>query len=128
MIVLLDTHLLLWLAADSPKLSRSARDVISARRTDLAFSAASIWEIAIKSAQRKLGFDLDVRDLRKNLLRVGLAELPMTSAHAIEAAALPPIHRDPFDRMLVGQVRSENATLLTADTVVASYGHPVQFV
>lgn len=128
MTLLLDTHILLWVAADSPRLSEAARATITSRRAELAFSSASIWEIAIKAAQGRADFEVDTRVLRRQLLAHGFVEVEITGAHAIEAAGLPDVHRDPFDRMLVAQARTEAATLLTSDAVVARYGSPVLLV
>lgn len=126
--LLLDTHILLWAGADSPRLASDVRDLITARRSELTFSAASIWEVAIKAAQDRPAFDVDARTLRRDLLSLGFAELDITSAHGIEAAGLPPVHRDPFDRILVAQARLEGADLLTADAVLARYGSPVRLI
>ncbi|MFT4029316.1 MAG: type II toxin-antitoxin system VapC family toxin [Protaetiibacter sp.] len=126
--ILLDTHLLIWTAADSPRLSRVARELIESERDDPCFSAASIWEVGVKTALRRSDFEVDPRELRRYLLAAGYQEFDMTSEHGIEAAALPPIHHDPLDRMLVAQARVEGATLLTSDTRLAAYGPPVQLV
>lgn len=123
--LLLDTHLLLWAANDSKRLSANARRLINDPANDLLFSAVSIWEVAIKSSQGKTGFNLDPRLLRRSLLDNGYSELPISSAHAVAISALPDIHRDPFDRILVAQATTEGITLLTVDSLVARYPGPI---
>lgn len=126
--LLLDTHLLLW-AADAPqKLGKAARKLIDAPENEPMFSAASLWEIAIKSGLGRSDFQVDASVLRSGLLDNGYVELPITGAHAVAVAALPPLHRDPFDRMLVAQAMAEGVTLLTADPEVAAYPGPIRKV
>ena len=85
------------------------------------FSALSLWEIAIKTRSRPPRFSRRCGILRRSLFDNNYAELPVTGAHAAGLASLPPIHKDPFDRMLVAQAMIEGLTLLTADPVVAKY-------
>jgi len=92
------------------------------------FSPASLWEIAIKRAMGRSDFRADPRLLRRGLLDNGYGELPITSEHAVAVDGLPPIHKDPFDRILVAQASVEGIALLTADPVVAQYPGPVQRV
>jgi len=94
----------------------------------LAFSAASIWEVAIKAGRQRKDFVVDPRRLRRGLLEGGYREFAVTGEHAIAVARLPPIHKDPFDRILVAQADVEGATLLTVDATVARYGRPVKLV
>jgi len=126
--LLLDTHLLLWAAGDPRKLTAKARKLINDPQNELIFSAASFWEIAIKAGLGRDDFEVDTHLLRRGLLDNGYAELPVTSAHAIAVEALPPIHKDPFDRMLVAQAFTEGILLLTSDPLVAKYPAPVQLV
>jgi PIN domain nuclease of toxin-antitoxin system len=88
---------------------------------ELTFSAVNLWEVAIKTGRGRNDFRIDVSSLRRQLFDNGYAELPVTGAHAAGLASLPPIHKDPFDRMLVAQAMIERLTLLTADPVVAKY-------
>lgn len=125
MIFLLDTQLLLWAALDDPRLTSEARRVISDEGNELVFSAASVWEVGIKAAKRRADFQVSPRVFRRSLLESGYDELAITAMHSIEAAALPQIHGDPFDRMLVAQARAEGMPLLTADDLLAAYGDPV---
>jgi len=126
--LLLDTHLLLWAAEDSPRLPRAARKLVNDPGSELFFSAASLWEVAIKSSLRKEGLRIDARLLRRALRDNGYTELPVTSEHAVAIDILPPLHKDPFDRILVAQATIEGITLLTADPVVAQYRGPVRKV
>jgi PIN domain nuclease of toxin-antitoxin system len=126
--LLLDTHLLLWAAGDAKRLPASARRLISDTDNQLLFSAASLWEIAIKSGLGRKDFRADARVLRRSLLDNGYSELPILSDHVVATESLLPIHKDPFDRILVAQATVEGVTLLTADPVVARYPGPVQKV
>lgn len=126
--VLLDSHLLLWDAYEPRLVPPVARELIEDDANRLWFSAASIWEIGIKASIGRDDFTVDARILRRGLVENGYVELPISSAHAVEAAALPPIHRDPFDRMLVAQARAEGFALLTSDARVAEYGAPARLV
>src|SRR5262249_38241149 len=94
----------------------------------LIFSAASLWEIAIKQSFGRDDFKVDARLLRRGLLDNGYSELPVTSAHAVALGALPPLHKDPFDRMLIAQANVEGITLMTGDATVAKYPGAVQRV
>jgi PIN domain nuclease of toxin-antitoxin system len=125
---LLDTHLLLWAALTPDRLSPPARVLIEDPQNDLFFSAASIWEVAIKHGLGRADFTLDAQLLRRGLLDNGYAELAITGQHAAAIASLPPIHKDPFDRLLVAQAAAEGFLLLTADDAVAQYPGPVRRV
>ena len=126
--LLLDTHLLLWAAGPSPRLSAEARQLIEHPRNELIASTASLWEIAIKSALRRPNLRVDAPLFRRNLLNNGYRELAVTGEHAVAVAGLPSLHKDPFDRILVAQSIVEGVMLLTADPVVAQYPAPVRQV
>ena len=126
--LLLDTHLLLWAAGAPKKLGLKARRLIVDTDNELMFSAASIWEVAIKRALGRADFQVDTRLFRRGLIDNGYVELPVFSAHAVAVEALPPIHKDPFDRLLVAQSLIEGIVLLTGDTTVAQYGGSVRLV
>jgi PIN domain nuclease of toxin-antitoxin system len=119
--LLLDTHVLLWAAWRSPRLSQKADALIRNPENQKLFSVASLWEIAIKFALGRSDFALDMAALRDGLLVNAYTELPILASHAMMTARLPAIHKDPFDRLLVAQALQEELTLLTADSVVASY-------
>lgn len=126
--LLLDTHLLLWAAGEPGKLSKAARALIDGPENELFFSAASLWEIVIKRGLGREDFKVDARLLRRGLLDNGYSELPIASDHAVALETLPPLHKDPFDRILVAQAQVEGITLLTADPQVAQYPAPVREV
>jgi len=126
--LLLDTHLLLWAAGDPNQLSKQARQLIDSPENELLFSAASIWEVAIKRGLGRQDFKVDARLLRRGLLDNGYSELPIISDHVVATESLPPIHKDPFDRVLVAQATVEGITLLTTDSVVSRYPGPIRTV
>ena len=125
---LLDTHLLLWAAHAPERLSAKALAIFNDASHELLFSVASIWEVAIKTGLGRDDFQVDVRLFRRGLLDNGYQELPVSSLHAVCLDALPALHKDPFDRMLVAQASAEGILLLTSDTVVARYPGPVQLI
>lgn len=125
---LLDTHVLLWAAGRSENLSESAVSLLNDQSNELIFSAASIWEITIKRGLGRSDFVVEPRVLRRGLLDNNYIELPITSEHAVAVDVLPPIHRDPFDRILLAQALTEGVTLLTADPLLLQYPAPVRMI
>jgi PIN domain nuclease of toxin-antitoxin system len=123
---LLDTHLLLWAAGAPQLLPDAARVLIDDQENALLFSAASLWEVAIKCGLGRSDFEVEPHALRRGLIEADYRELAITSAHAVAVTALPPIHKDPFDRLLIAQATVEGVTLLTSDQLVAQYPGPVQ--
>lgn len=124
---LLDTHVFLWWILDQPRLSPKARDFIADGRNELFLSAASGWEIAIKAQLGKIDLPADavvftLEQMRKNAVQ----ELPVRLVHALHVYLLPPLHHDPFDRLLVAQSQLEHLPILSADPQVARY--PVQII
>ncbi len=126
--LLLDTHLLLWAALEPDRLSPAARRLMKDAGNQLAFSAASFWEIAIKRGLGRSDFRVDPRLLRRGLLDNGYSELLVGSDHALAMDGLPPLHKDPFDRILIAQAMVEGITLLTADALIAKYPGPIHRV
>lgn len=126
--LLIDTHLLLWAAEGFERLPTRAQTLMSVSENELFFSAASLWEIVIKSSLNREDFKVDPRLLRRGLLDNGYSELPVLSEHAVAVGCLPPIHKDPFDRLLIAQAIVEGITLLTADAHLTKYSGPVQYV
>ena len=124
--LLLDTHLLLWAAGEPKRLPKDIRTLLEDRDNELLFSAASLWEVAIKSGLGRKDFRVEARLLRRGLLDNGYSELPIVSDHVVAIESLPPIHKDPFDRVLVAQAMVEGITLLTNDPVVAQYPGPIR--
>ncbi len=125
---LLDTHVLLWAVGQPEKLSPAASLLLKNLDHILLFSAASLWEIAIKRGLGREDFRVDPRLLRRGLLDNGYEELPITSEHTVALEGLPAIHKDPFDRLLVAQSIVEGITLLTSDPLVAKYPGPIRKV
>lgn len=126
--LLLDTHLLLWAAANSKRLPRTARELLEDETNEVYYSAASIWEIAIKSSLGRKDFRVDLASLQSVLPDMDFIELPVTAAHAAGITRLPLIHRDPFDRLLIAQSIAEPLTLLTNDSVLGRYRGGVRIV
>ena len=123
---LLDTHLLLWAAGEPERLPPEARKLLDSPGHELVFSAASLWEVAIKSGLGRQDFKVDASVLRRGLIENGYVELPIAGEHVVAVAALPTLHRDPFDRLLVAQAQVEGITLLTSDPLVATYPGPIR--
>jgi PIN domain nuclease of toxin-antitoxin system len=121
--ILLDTHILLWAMAEPSKLSPKARRMID--RSEAYVSAASIWEVSIKVALRKL--HVNPSDLLAALEPAGFSLLPISGEHAAAVAELPLHHRDPFDRLLVAQAQLEPMRLLSNDDALRAYGECVVF-
>lgn len=126
--LLLDTHLLLWAAGSPERLSAAARELLEDPQNELLFSAASLWEIVIKSGLGRSDFQVDARVLRRSLLDNGYLELAISSEHVVFIDNLPSLHKDPFDRILVAQATYEGIILLTADALLAQYPGPVRQV
>ncbi|GAB2578975.1 type II toxin-antitoxin system VapC family toxin [Kribbella endophytica] len=115
--LLLDTHVVLWWLSDNYELSVGVKDLIDTE-LEVYVSGASLWEISIKTAAGKLTMPADWLDV---VGQSGLLELPIRAQHAAEAGRLPPLHRDPFDRMLIAQAQCEQLTLVTRDQQIHAY-------
>jgi PIN domain nuclease of toxin-antitoxin system len=126
--LLLDTHLLIWSATASRRLSKEAAKVIGDPDNALWFSAASLWEAAIKCALGRPDFSVDVATLRAGLLANDFREMPVEGRHIIALRDLPLLHRDPFDRLLVAQAKVDALFLVTADSALLQYGDSVRLV
>lgn len=126
--LLLDTHLLLWAAEGFERLPPDARPLLGDPANRLLFSAASIWEVVIKRGLGREDFLVDPGALRRGLLDGGYIELPVSGVHTLAVGALPPLHKDPFDRLLIAQAIVEQATLLTADARLSGYPATVRLV
>ena len=124
--LLLDTHVLLWAAAEPKRLPGSFREQIESAENDVSFSSASIWELVIKVQIGRLNLPFDLAELARSVSERGFDELPVTAAHAAGVGRLPLHHRDPFDRILVAQAIHEPARLLTVDGVLAKYSELVE--
>jgi len=124
--ILLDTHLLLWAAAD--QLPPEAARYIEDNTNTLLFSPASLWEIVIKRGLGRADFVVDPAALSSGLFSAGYQELPITGRHALLVSTLPSLHKDPFDRILLAQAMSEGVPLLTSDKAVSKYPGSVIYV
>ena len=124
--LLLDTHLLLWAAAG--KLPKDAAKYINDRANTLFFSTASIWEIVIKSGLGRSDFVVDPSALYMGLTYAGYKELEIAGRHTLLVSTLPPLHKDPFDRLLIAQAAFEGMSLLTCDELIAQYPGSVIYV
>lgn len=123
--LLLDTHILLWAASEPQKLPVKIRQLIEDEENTLFFSAASIWEIVMKNGLGRSDFQIEPRMFRAALMDNGYLELPITSEHVLFVHDLPPLHKDPVDRILVAQSSIEGMALLTVDQAVIDYGGTV---
>ena len=124
--LLLDTQMLVWLAERPAMVPKRASELLRDDGNALFFSLVSIWEVAIKLALKRPDFTTEPKDLRDGFLRIGFTELPILPLHVFAVATLPPIHRDPFDRLLVAQAQVESLTLMTTDKKLAQYGRQIQ--
>lgn len=124
--LLLDTHVLLWAAGQPRRLPAAARRLLNDKRHQLYFSAASIWEVAIKQSLGRADFRAAPGLLRRGLLESGYTEMPINGEHGVAVNALAPLHRDPFDRILIAQALVESMLLVTADAQIAQYPGPVR--
>jgi PIN domain nuclease of toxin-antitoxin system len=123
--LLLDTHLLISVVSEPDRLSPKALELMNDQANDLFFSAASIWEIAIKASYKRADFIVNVPDLHSELLSNGYNEVAVSSGHTFAVVHLPHLHKDPFDRLLLAQAMREDLTLVTADALLASYPGPI---
>jgi PIN domain nuclease of toxin-antitoxin system len=115
--LLLDTHVVLWWLADDPTLTDDIKEKLD-HDPDIYFSSATVWEVAIKQAIGKLH---EPADLPERIRDSGFRELPISSQHTMTAGRLPPIHRDPFGRLLIAQAQCSDLTLVTRDAAILKY-------
>jgi PIN domain nuclease of toxin-antitoxin system len=125
---LLDTHFVIWIPIDDRRIRPAARALLTNPAHTFLFSAASLWEIAIKRTQKGVDFAYDPREIRRQMIANGYEELPVYGSHAVFVDSLPRIHKDPFDRLLVAQAMVEGVAFLTADSVIARYPGPIEKV
>jgi PIN domain nuclease of toxin-antitoxin system len=118
--------MLLWAVDNPERLSQSATELLENGANQVYFSLVSIWEASIKFALGRPDFTMPPRVLRDGLLRFGFLELPIAAEHVIAVSNLPPLHRDPFDRLLVAQAEIEGLILMTTDKTLAKYGNHVR--
>ncbi|MDH9218814.1 MULTISPECIES: type II toxin-antitoxin system VapC family toxin [Moraxella] len=118
---LLDTHIVIWLAQEPQKLDERLKALLLNKNVKVYFSTVNLWEVAIKKALGKAGFDVDVKLLYQHLIENQYLELPVLSGHCLLVQDLPLYHKDPFDRLIIAQAMSENFTLITEDTIIPQY-------
>lgn len=123
--ILLDTHILIWALIGSRRLPKTAADAVADGGNEILFSAASIWEIAIKRQTRRIEFSIEAQRIADAAIETGFVELPVTSVAAAAVTELPLHHKDPFDRLLVCQALRQPARLFTVDPQLAPYGELV---
>ncbi len=126
--LLLDTHILIWAALSPEKLSAEARALIEDFGNELYFSAARLWEISTKFSLNRPDFTLEPTLFAAALTENDFTELPISARHAIRVPHLPPIHKVPFDRLLIAQALTDGMLLLTADDLIAQYPGPIRRV
>lgn len=126
--LLIDTHVLLWALAQPRRIPKKTRLLLESPDHDVLFSAASLWELAIKVGAGRLAPGVPLDEVPAAAEAMGFVELPVRGAHAVRLATLPPHHRDPFDRLLIAQAMSEPARLLTVDTVMRQYSDLVEII
>lgn len=126
--LLLDTHVALWAILDDPRLPTLARQLITAEGNTVAVSAVNLWEIAIKHSLARGDMPVSASDARRYFASSGFEQLAVSADHAVAVEQLPPIHADPFDRMLVAQALAEPLRLLTHDATVARYSDTIILV
>lgn len=120
--VILDTHVFLWWIVDDPRLSPRARQVLSQPKNELLLSAASGWEMAIKVGLGKLKIPAPIDRFIIDQLNInGISVLPIDLRHALHVAALPKLHRDPFDRLLIAQAQLERIPIVSGDSQIRQY-------
>jgi PIN domain nuclease of toxin-antitoxin system len=126
--LLLDTHVLIWAFSDPARISDAWRDAITDRNNEIFYSAASIWEVAIKTSLRRADFVIDADELIDEAAATGFREMPVAARIAAHVQRLPRIHGDPFDRLLVAQALAEPCILLTANRTLQAYSELIRLV
>jgi PIN domain nuclease of toxin-antitoxin system len=126
--LLLDTHLLVWAMGEPERLPTGCAAMLEDPSNNLVFSVASLWELVIKQALGRPDFNLEPSLLRQALLGGGWQELPIEASHALAVSQLPPLHRDPFDRLLLAQAQVDGLLLLTADSQLSLYPGPIRYM
>jgi PIN domain nuclease of toxin-antitoxin system len=126
--LLLDTHLVGWAMGSPERLPTGLAAMLEDPRNTPVFSVASLWELVIRQAQGRPDFRVQPAVLRRALLNGGWRELPIEAGHALALAQLPPLHRDPFDRLLLAQATADGLLLITTDARLAAYPGPVRLM
>ena len=124
--LLLDTHLLLWAVVEPERLDVALVGMLEDPLNTPVFSVVSLWELVIKRGLDRTDFQLEPSLLRQALLEAGWRELPVQAHHVLAVGQLPPLHRDPLDRLLLAQAQADGLLLITADQQLAQYPGPVR--
>ena len=120
--LLLDTHIVIWAIMDDPRLTNTAKALIDDNAGECFFSAASVWEVAVKNSIPRRFLGIHAGDFTKESLQMGLRNMDVTTEHAEIIETLPHFHDDPFDRMLIAQAMAEDCILVTHDDKLPQYG------
>jgi len=126
--LLLDTHLLIWALNEPQRLNATTRAILEDEAHEVLFSVASIWEIAIKSANGRAEFAIDPQEVLNAAIRTGFIELQIRSDAAVQVGKLPLHHRDPFDRLLIAQAMIEPVRFYTSDPMLPPYSELVTLI
>jgi len=126
--LLLDTHLLIWALNEPQRLNATTRAILEDQAHEVLFSVASIWEIAIKSANGRADFAIDPQEVLNAAIRTGFIELQIRSDAAVQVGKLPLHHRDPFDRLLISQAMIETVRFYTSDPMLPPYSELVTLI
>jgi PIN domain nuclease of toxin-antitoxin system len=126
--LLLDTHLLVWAMGSPERLPYGLAEMLEDPSHTPLFSVASLWELVIKQGLNRADFNVQPSLLRRALLESGWQELPISANHVLAVADLPPLHRDPFDRLLLAQAKADGLLLITADQQLATYPGPIRWM
>jgi len=126
--LLLDTHLLVWAMGSPERLPNGLAEMLEDPSHTPLFSVASLWELVIKQGLNRTDFNVQPSLLRRALLESGWQELPIAANHVLAVADLPPLHRDPFDRLLLAQAKADGLLLITADQQLATYPGPIRWM
>jgi PIN domain nuclease of toxin-antitoxin system len=124
--ILLDTHVLIWALIEPQRLAATTRRLLEDAGNEILFSAASIWEIAIKISLGRADFQIEPSEIIDAAISSGFTELPVHAHVALQVSSLPPHHRDPFDRLLIAQAMTEPALFYTADRQLDPYSELVR--
>ena len=123
--LMLDTQALLWAVARPELLSEQARQLLADEDNEIFFSPVSLWEVAIKNSLNRPSFQVDSKILQAQLLARDYHEIAITGHHATAVSDLPLLHKDPFDRLLLAQAKTEGISLITSDAILSTYPAPV---
>ena len=120
--ILLDTHILIWVISADPRLSNEALEILNDEENSFYYSVISLWEVAIKKKKNPSAIPITAEELKNFCEESGFMRLGLKDSHVFEFSALPPVHTDPFDNILISQAHCENMIFMTHDSKLDSYG------